>query len=284
MCITVAEARLSDTKIYAAEARKPTGEIVHVLGYQNKVSDARGPNAMLLPFPAAGSVGRENLVNGAQFAGVLGYYDEAIERLRPMTKSVSRNFSAAAADEDIDLLDVFQSGSYTIALVQKATALRQALMLMPGKVRPDISNALILALAKLYPNWPMALCCFEGGMSDPEPLFWWYEPRFPDRIFAPGLDAHSGGPPNVRGPVHRSHTLAFSALDSSASPDAQLWGQLQNVPAQHRWMFNPRVCGRKLNEETPNGDFVYPLAEIRMPTNWGWIPLRVVAPSEAVAT
>lgn len=203
-----------------------------------------------------------------------------------MTKSVSsRNFGAAATDDYDDAFEVFESGSYTIALVQKATALRQALMLMPGKVRPDISTGLIFALAKLYPDWPMALCCFEGGMSEPEPLFWWYEPRFPDRIFAPGLDAHDGGPPSVRGRVYRSHTLAFSALDSSASPDQHLWGQLQkNVPAEHRWMFNPRVCGRKVNEETPNGDFVYPLAEIRMPTNWGWIPLRVVAPSEAVAT
>lgn len=284
MCITVAEAELSDTIIYAAEARRPSGEIVHVLGYQNKVTGARGPNAMLLPFPAAGNVGRGNLVNAAKFAGVLGDYDEAVERLRPVTKGV-RSFpaGAAATDDFDDAFDVFESGSYTVALVQKASALRAALEAMPEKIRPNVTTAMIFQLGKLYPNWPMALCCFENGMSAPEPLFWWYAPRFPDRLFAPGLDAHDGGPPDLAGKPWRSHTLAFTALDSEHPIDSQLQRQLFAVPEEHQWLLSARVCGRKIHGETPNGDFVYPLAQIRKRSSydWGWLPVRIQSPAEA---
>jgi hypothetical protein len=285
MCITVAEAELSDTIIYAAEARRPSGEIVHVLGYQNKVSGAKGPNAMLLPFPAAGTVGRGNLVNAAEFAGVLGDYDEAVERLRPMTKGVgARGFDGAAAlDAYSDAFDVFESGSYTVALVQRAPALRAALEMMPERVRPNMTTSMIFQLGKLYPDWPMALCCFENGMSAPEPLFWWYEPRFPDRLFAPGLDAHDGGPPDLARKALRSHTLAFAALDSDRPIDAQLQKRLFAVPEEHQWLLSARVCGRKIHDLTPNGDFVYPLSQIqkRSPYDWGWLPVRIQSPTEA---
>ncbi len=284
MCITVAEAELSDTIIYAAEARRPSGEIVHVLGYQNAVTEAKGPNAMLLPFPAAGTVGRGNLVNAAAFKGVLGDYEQAVDRLRPMTKSVGRGIgSFGAAATDADAFDVFESGSYTVALVKKASALRAALEVMPEKVRPNITTGMIFTLGKLYPDWPMALCCFENGMSAPEPLFWWYEPRFPDRLFAPGLDAHDGGPPDLARKAARSHTLAFAALESDHPIDSQLQKQLFAVPEEHQWLLSARVCGRKINDLTPNGDFVYPLSQIRKrsPYDWGWLPVRIQSPAEA---
>jgi hypothetical protein len=54
---------LSGTRIYAGEARR-RGQIVSVLAYQNSAkSIVRGPNAMILPLPAAVMPGRDNVLD-----------------------------------------------------------------------------------------------------------------------------------------------------------------------------------------------------------------------------
>src|SRR5271166_24211 len=68
MCCTLANARLSNTILYAAEVCPDGKEVVHVLGYQNRVQNlppAKGPsgNAMILPFPAvAGTMTQNNVL------------------------------------------------------------------------------------------------------------------------------------------------------------------------------------------------------------------------------
>jgi hypothetical protein len=280
MCITLQPALLSSTFIYGAEVEHD-GKVVHVLGYQNKVSNSKGPNAMVLPFPALGKVGPENLVNGEPFKGILSAYDKAIQRLQPQTKGLRE---LKLPRETSNGFEVFQSGSYTIALVEQVSWLPIAIRKIPITVRPRISPRFVTALIQLYPHWPIALCCFNGDMSEPEPLFWWYEPRFKDRLFAPAIDAHDGDPPNLEAAVHRSHTIAFASHASKRKPDADLAHEIYHqVPAAHQWMFNARVCGRMVHGKTKNGDFVYPLSGVRDPKINSWLDVNVTPPTQALS-
>lgn len=276
MCITLEPALLSSTFIYGAEVER-NGTTVHVLGYQNKVANSTGPNAMLLPFPAVGKVGPENLVNGESFKSILNAYGMTVQRLQPRTKSTSEPNSSST----LRSLEVFQSGSYTIALVEKASWLPVALRQIPITVRPRISPEIVATLARLYPDWPIALCCFNGNMSEPEPLFWWYEPRFRNRLFAPAIDAHDGGPPNLDAIVHRNHAIAFASHTSERKPDPELAHEIYHqVPTAHQWMFSARVCGRAIQGKTRNGDFVYPLDKVRNPKVAPWLELKAVPPMQ----
>jgi hypothetical protein len=251
MCITLEPAKLSSTRIYAGDVTHPSGRPVHVIGYQNVVQATRGPNAMLLPFPAS-QVGPENLVNGAAFAEIMAAYERAIQR-RNMTKGVSRGIGAAPAAAGYS---VFDSGSYTIALAEKASFLKDAVQLVPEARRPKIATSFIIALSQLYPNWPIAVCCFEGGDVAPEPLFWWFESRYPDTLFAPAIDAHDGNPPNMGELVHRDHVVAFGSDAGKVHHDEHLDRDIRRiVPAEHQWMFSRNVTGKAFQGETRNGDF-----------------------------
>jgi hypothetical protein len=247
-----------------------------VIGYQNVVEAPRGPNAMLLPFPAS-QVGPENLVNGAAFAEVMEAYEHAIKR-RNVTIGGSRRSAAAAATYDDDI-HVFDSGSYTIALAQKASFLKDALQQVPDARRPKISASFIIALGQLYPNWPIAVCCFQGGDVAPEPLFWWYESRFPDTLFAPAIDAHDGNPPDLTATIERDHVVAFGSRFAGGNRDRELEADIARiVPAEHRWMFSPNVTGDVIQHETRNGDFACSAKALRERESASTARTTVLAP------
>lgn len=260
MCITLEPTTLSNTRIYAGDVTHPSGRPVHVIGYQNVVQAARGPNAMLLPFPAS-HVGPENLVNGAAFAEVMLAYEQAIQR-QHMTKGVSRGFEFG--ESDTADVTVFDSGSYTIALAQKASFLKDALRLVPLERRPVIASDFIVTLGQFYPNWPIAVCCFEGGDVAPEPLFWWFESRYPDTLFAPAIDAHDGHPPDLGALVQRDHVVAFGSDAARALRDRDLEADITRiVPSEHRWMFSANVTGQQFRAQTRNGDFALSAKALR---------------------
>lgn len=259
MCMTASPATLSSTRIYAAEVLKPDGTMCHVLGYQNLVEAERGPNAMLLPFPSRDRVTPGNLVNAAGFPTILDAYERAIQRQHA---TLSRRVTKSAPAVSVNQATVFESGSYTVVLAENATALLPALRLVPTARRPAISNDLVDALSHCYPNWPLALCCFDGrgamrGGMAPEPLFWWYVPRHPDGLFAPALDAHDGGPPALDALVSRDHVVAFGSYTSKMRSDLHLRYEIDTiVPVEHRWMFVDRVHGNIFRAPTQNGDFL----------------------------
>lgn len=264
MCITLEPARLSNTLIYAAEAQR-NGETFHVIGYQNKVHSTKGPNAMLLPLPAEGSLGPENIVDTRSFKGILDAYDHAVERLAPKRRSRSLTKSVDSFGTDsLRGFQVFKSGSYTIALAEKPTMLRRAIEHVPENVRPEIPGSFLVTLNQLYPDWPIALCCFNGAeVEAPEPLLWYFKPRFNRVLFAPAIDAHNGQPPNAGDVVERDHKLAFASCRSTRPIDRQLVEDIQRlVPIEHQWMFMPSVVGAKIDYETGNGDFCLPVQAV----------------------
>jgi len=263
MCMSLRPAQLSKTIIYAAEARRDDG-VFHVIGYQNKARAAmRGPNAMILPIPAAEPLGPQNVVDTRKFKDILNAYGKAVHRLKP--PAFSRSLRRSAAFEEVDSLrsfQVFESGSYTIALAKSSEGMRGALTQVPEEKRPEIPVSFLASLNEFYKDWPIAICCFNGNLEAPEPLLWWFKPRFERVLFAPAIDAHDGNPPNPSVMVDRDHTIAFASYLSGRPHDHGLMDAIQRVPAEHQWMFMASVVGTEILHKTGNGDFSLPVSAI----------------------
>lgn len=205
MCVTARPANLSNTIIYAGEA-KVNGTYLHVLGYQNRAANkAGGPNCMILPIPSAKKMGPNNVVDISKCPNILKAYQQAvIVRFRGMTKGISRGIPKGIAQ-------VFDSGLYTVVLAANAMQIGEALGRVAAHKRPSISMELLEAYDRWYQGWPIAVCCFEETAVEPDPIVWAYEPLVPDHLFLPTLDSHDGGVPKVNHRVKLDHTFVFGS-------------------------------------------------------------------------
>lgn len=242
MCVTTSPAHLSNTILYAGHALRE-GKLVAVLAYQNRASSV-GPNAMILPFPAAAPMGPENIVDTRVGGHFLTSMDE---QARHRSKSVTnyRSIGASAASKEVQ---IFDSGSYTVVLASKPSLIPGALKLVPENKRAHVSYQLLAAYSKLYPDHQVAVCCWEGDLKA-EPLLWWYEPK-DKRLFLPTLDAHDGGAPRP-GEVHLDHTLMWRKNGGEFKV-----GFDHSIPEMIRDLLPTHVDAMRL-ESTPyvNGDF-----------------------------
>lgn len=267
MCITFRAAELSNTKLYAGEAQRGD-TYVHVIAYQNKAA-TKGANAMILPLPAAVMPGPENVVDTRGFSHFLDDMHRATE-IRPK----SRGRSAATFGE----AQVFDVGSYTVVLAASPLAVPAALASVPANKRPEVNDRVLGAFDTLYPGWPLAVCCWDGEF-EAEPLLWWYEPRMPDQLFAPALDAHDGEPPRTGARVQVDHLVAFGSTlhptgnavhykddvyfrDVRPAPSwlAPYESATRDEPPPPRpvastGLLPPRVRGTRCTGRRPNGDF-----------------------------
>lgn len=269
MCITFEAAELSNTKLYAGEAQRGD-RYVHVIAYQNKAA-TKGPNAMILPLPAAVMPGPENVIDTRGLARFLEDIHRATEIVAPPTKNASRSLGA------LEEAQVFDVGSYTVVLAASPLAIPEALASVSPDKRPPVNPGVLRAFEELYPGWPLAVCCWNGTFET-EPLLWWYEPKMPDQLFAPALDAHDGQAPRTGANVRVDHHVAFGSTlrpvgkevryrDDVYIPDgrsAPSWlapyeSASREVPPPRpvasTGLLPPRVRGTRLKGKMPNGDF-----------------------------
>jgi len=118
------------------------------------------------------------------------------------------------------------------------------------------------------------LCCFDNAdIRESAPILLWYRPTDPDRLVMPGIDAHTGGPPQLGTPVERDHVLVFGT--DAAADD---WGTPMTYPRRLRHKiraFLPdEVAGFSLSSSpdpsgspvphplTCNGDFAITHADL----------------------
>lgn len=259
MCCTLYPSTMSDTILYAAEARLD-GKRVHVMGYQNRASNlGSGPNAMILPIPAATPM---TAANGVDMTGdmrhVLAQYKAAYRRHFPEAKTLLYAPARAGAKQ----VEVFDVGSYTVVLARDATAIPQALEDVRPNRRPKLNPALFDAYARFYPGWHIAVCCYDGDV-EAEPMVFWYEPMDPMRLFAPALDGHDGKPPKLDVAADRDHYVFFAAPSGRGGIHVDLSGL--RLPPVHDALFSRWFAGTKLRGWMPNGDFWLPVAELAKP-------------------
>jgi hypothetical protein len=205
MCMSARPSSMSKTLIYSGEAIH-NEKYVHVLAYQNSAISL-GPNAMILPFPTLQEMGPENIVDTTQFSRFLKDITDA-SRMDTFSDMLggrlnsTRSFAKAAV--------IIESGSYTVVLAHDPKDIPDTLAKLPENKRVEISDAFLEGYAALYPDQPIAVCCWNGNIKA-EPLLWWYEPSDKDNLFIPTMDAHDGNAPVVGALVETDHNISVGS-------------------------------------------------------------------------
>lgn len=224
-----------------------------MFGYQNAaVNLAGGPNAMLLHLPARS-------VSQAQFLP-LGRADRVLHDMVEAVTPVSAGPTLRAMDwmgEDTDaMVEVFQHDIYTVVLAESAEYIPAALERVEPRKRPALNSALFEFYADLFPDYPVALCCFDNAdAAEAKPLMLWYEPLDPDRLVVPAVDCHTGAVPDLSADVLTDHWVIFGSDYAGRG-----WGEpvqySDDKPRRKLLDFLPsRVMGWHFGESLPNGDF-----------------------------
>lgn len=243
MCMTASAATLTGTHLYAGEGTYK-GRDVHVIAYQN-LAKSWGPNAMIIPFPAAEAMGPENVIDTRAFPTFLKSITDSLQpRMRSALNSKGIVGSSRA--------QVFSVGSYTVVLATTIADVTEVLDEVPADRRPKVNSAFIEGFAQLYPGWPVAVCCWNGEV-EAEPLLWWYIPRDSTKIFAPSMDAHDGGPPALNVDVFVDHHVAFGS--TKVPRGARVHYNHTVFPEGVQGLLPTQIKGRHIQRDMPNGDF-----------------------------
>lgn len=256
MCCTLEPAELSKTILYAGDATID-GQYRHVLGYQNRAENLfDGPNAMILPFPAVGKMGPENVIDVTGGKDVLSNMAASFQ-IRLLSRRSSDSLKSASFGSYVE---VFDSGDYTIVLADDARDIPQVLHRVSENKRPRLNKQVFEAYAKWYPNWPIALCCFEAKKAvENQPLLWWYLPQQHDQLFLPAVDGHTGHAPNLKANVYRDHTLVVGTSKVTAQLLSQghkvYYSKADQHSADLKKYLPTHIIGSEVKTQTLNNDF-----------------------------
>lgn len=284
-CCSLAPAEFIKTYGWVGELEK-NGKLIHVLAYENVAYNRSGSgNAMILPIPAVeGTLTSKNLLEGHQFRSVVKdlynssrgpiekAVDDVLDQLNSLSAAAAAGGPESKAAEPVRV-EVFSRGSYTVVLSNSATAIPEALSKVPADKRPVLNKEIFDAYAKWYPGWSFALCCFADAVDRPEPLIWWYEPKNPDKLFFPALDAHTGGPPVLNSVVDVDHRLVLSShklsnllADTWISPVHRVkFSEPRKILTDETKSYIPEfVVGDRFSTPLVQGDFEFSVPEIRM--------------------
>lgn len=251
MCITVASARLNNTKLYVGEGVR-NDELVHVVAYQNTAhNNSDEPNAMILPFPTAKEMTDKNVIDTRSFSKFLDNISDASKMRtlgfdgadsRNMTKGASRGFA-----------QVFKSGSYTVILAENVDQIPEALTRVDKSVRPRMSAEFLYGYGQLYKDQPVAICCWNGVVKA-EPLLWWYTPKNADHLFAPTMDAHDGDAPRLSDAVEMDHIISVGSTTDRYQNTQNKVLYRDTIPEDVKSLLPTYVYGTRLNSTYANGD------------------------------
>lgn len=278
MCVAVAPARFGDTIVYAGEARH-NGEVVHVAGYQNSAQSLVRPpperrswlerifggsdrprtgNAMILHFPAQpGSMTQANVIDTAGCPKLLD--DMRLALRGPMVATAAPAQAAPTADH----VEVFESGIYTVVLASDARAIPGALDEVPARKRPPLNDELFAWYHATFPGWPVALCCFDNAdKRKATPMLWWYRPLFPEWLFAPAVDAHTGAAPDLTAKVRVDHWVIAGSYAMEPGDGAPVRYRDALPPHMEAWLPD-QVVGSFHRGMLANADFVLPVEAVR---------------------
>lgn len=241
MCVTAAPAALASTVVYAHCL--PSGR--HVLGYANTaINLSDGPNMMLLHVPTS-SLHPDALVDTSNAPNVL---NDMVTALRP--RSLSRATMGASGGS----VYVIAYGIYTVVMADQASLIPSALHQVPPSRRPRIDQRQLDLLDwydQLWPDWSFMACCFNNrDARRATPILLSYDPLWPGLLFAPGIDCHTGGIPDLDSHVHRDHWVIWG--DPNGSPVSY---DLTPQGGDVRSLLADRVTGQLLFGAMPNVDF-----------------------------
>lgn len=216
------------------------------MAYQNTAENlSPGPNAMVIPFPTQTVMTKDNVIDTRAFPSFL---KDITEASKISTRSARRMLSKTDS-----LALVFDVGSYTVVLAESANQIPEAINRVPKNKRPSFTPEFLEGMDKLYPNQPIAVCCFDGKIES-EPLLWWYVPTDKTTFFVPTMDAHDGKAPVINDKVHADHVISVGSND-----DNRVWRfnkihYSENIPDDVRSLLPNYAYGKKLYGMYDNQD------------------------------
>lgn len=259
MCVSLAPARFSSTILYGYEI-SVLGRIAHVLGYQNQVQNLDpGPNAMILPFPALpGSMTKASVIDTSSCPHIL---KDMAATVMPRSRGAMHLGSKSVTVPP--KIEIFDSGIYTIVLATDATLIHNALRRVPEAKRPRLNKEIFDAYAAWYPEWTVALCCFNNGdAKTATPMLWQYEPMNNRGLFLPALDCHSGEVPNLNKKVVVDHTIVVGSNLMKIGRGSVV-NYTHNFPKEITPYLADEVIGRQIQGMLTNGDFFIEIGDVR---------------------
>jgi hypothetical protein len=250
----MAPAKFSTTKLYVGEAKKDNKH-VHVLAYQNSAQSLKDePNAMILPFPTSAPMDERNVINTTSFKNFL-------EDIGNASKQVTKGMRSLCAAASADAL-VFDVGSYTVVLAENVKQIPKALERVAKDKRPELSYRMLLNFGKLYPNQPVAVCCWKGYV-EAEPLLWWYEPKDKDVLFVPTMDSHDGNSPDLNAEVETDHIVSTGSTLHEVDTRRNQVLYSDKIPADVRSLLPSHAYGTRLPRTMLNGDMFIKTSEVK---------------------
>lgn len=273
MCVTLGEADLSQTTLYVGVSKAFTADHrdIHVCGYQNKVQNGlvgvfnrwypnhkNSGNAMILPFPAIpGTMSQKNFLTGMDVCSHV--LQDMAEAVNPPMRSRGDYLTLGVKSPDVE---IFELDIYTVILAQNARLIPDVIAEIRKEKRPPLKPSTFSAYDVWYPDWPIAVCCFnneEAALANP--IMPWYEPLRPEFLFAPTLDCHTGGVPNLDAHVRVDHTLIVGADRAPKGKGVKVTYQ-DSIPAHVQPHLPERVMGRNYWALMPNGDFAFRTSQV----------------------
>jgi hypothetical protein len=244
MCMSFKESKMSKTLVYAGEGERQ-GKTVHVLAYQNTAT-SHGPNAMILPFPTDTSMSQENVLDTRAFPSFLKNISNA-------SKIQTRGMKGLTLGgiRTLGIAEVFDVGSYTVVLAENVDQIPDALKRVPQNKRPTVNVPFLMGFGALYPDSPIALCCWDGAIES-EPLLWWFEPRAKNALFLPTMDAHDGKAPRLGVKVSTDHIVSIGL--ESGPITANVVRYEDTLTKEARGLLPTHVWGGRLPDRMFNGD------------------------------
>lgn len=246
--MTLHASELTGTRLYVGEAYWDY-DLVHVLAYSNTAKTA-GPNAMILPLPAAEMLTAENLIDTRSFPGFLNDIAEA-----------TKEQVDGGLDYDRNEIEIVEVGSYTVVLASNAKQVPAALERVMPHRRPALNEEVVASFEKNYPGCPLTVCCWDGTI-EAEPLLLWYKPLHKEVFFAPSLDAHDGKAP--RKELVKVDTIVSFGSTLLQPVDLRNYPRFgrsvryeDKIPAEVQQLLPKYAVGTRLERELPNGDFYY---------------------------
>lgn len=250
MCCFSRPADPTLTRLYGGAIDHPEHGRVHVVGYGNKVVQrSKGPNCMLIHIPSAEPMTKDNFLPPENTKMAL---DRFHSRLFPPRMTATYHSLLIGSTLRGSGVQYFELGEYDVLLAKSPTDIPSRLGEVPEAKRPEVSESLLSWYEEHFPDWHVALFCFDSKEVNEPGVWYWYHPM-EEVIRLPALDSHDGSPPRLNIMVDVQHELYTS------------WpGMVGGVDVTHPFIYTSpktatflpkRITGLKIIDRMTNGDF-----------------------------
>jgi hypothetical protein len=227
-----------------------------------KTAPAATGNAMILPIPDA--VGNIELIDTTSCPNFLKDIRSA---LTPRTRGALRRGSNGA--DSAKSVRIIEFDVYTIVIAKSAKDLAKVIKsdAIREDRRPALNDEIFKAYAKWYPNWAIAVCCFNNTDAQrAKPLLFSYEPtKQEDKgvLFVPTLDAHDGKAPDLNARVDVDHTVFVATPDMSEAHGMTVFYSDPAIELGVAELLPRKVLGKVITGSYRNGDIVFKCSDLK---------------------